>query len=500
LNLVNKDSESSIVSSFTGGTLLMGLATAVSMVLGLINTAIIVRHTSPADYGEFVLLQVAYVFLAELSSFGLTLAIPKFIASEDYELRKSDLIKTAIYFRMVTIIVLVTLCLFAKPVLVKLSASNIIVNLFYYTLLLFILESLGTSSVSILQGLFRFNTIAKIKLLDSGSYLILTLIFLVYIDQGIEGVVRARIISLILSYSYAYLTLPLKRGSVINLETLKNMLVFGFPLQLQYFLGFIYNRIDTVIVGVLLGTVGVAYYEVARKIPQSISRLYGAFREVYLPFVANLDSRGEFKKLLNLLNNSIRWLSFLTMFGALIALLFSREIVVILFSDSYLASIPAFILLMIGLNLTFVESTFGYSLVAIGDSDKPLIVNIVRVAISLLCNLFLIPAFSFIGAAVASLIGNLVSIPLDLFFLHRRNIAAQARYLTKPIIVFSLCAIIFLYLENSFVIIRLAFVCLYFAISVLISVITIQDLTNIFREINIILVSVIHKPRLRRSK
>ena len=79
----------------------------------------------------------------------------------------------------------------------------------------------------------------------------------------------------------------------LNKEILWEMLKFGFPLQIQYILDFIFSRIDTVLISSLLGTSATAFYEIARKIPDSLLQLFNAFRSVYFPMITEMDAKGE---------------------------------------------------------------------------------------------------------------------------------------------------------------------------------------------------------------
>ena len=148
---------------------------------------------------------------------------------------------------------------------------------------------------------------------------------------------------------------------------MKEILKFGFPLYLNEILTFGYRRADSLIIGGLLGPVSIAYYEVARRIPDSIATFYATFKSVFFPFMTNLFARGEKDKAEIIINNSVRWISLVIGFGALISLLFGEEIIVLIFSDRYLPSVPIFVLLMVGLIFTFIHYTFGYSLVALGE-------------------------------------------------------------------------------------------------------------------------------------
>ncbi len=135
----------------------------------------------------------------------------------------------------------------------------------------------------------------------------------------------------------------------LNKAVLKEMLSFGFPLQIQSILDFVYSRIDTVIIATLVGTAGTAYYEVARKIPDALMQLYNAFRSVYFPMITELNAKDHREEALQMLNTSIRSLAFIVLLGAMISVTFGKDILRLLFSDQYLSSYPIFVLLMIGL-------------------------------------------------------------------------------------------------------------------------------------------------------
>ena len=409
-------------SRFMRGIFSTGLGRFMNLALGLLSLMLVVRHISAEAYGAFVLIRVIYTFLAEFTNFGLTLVVPKYLASSEDVQHKYRLINTTIYFRVFTILVCVPLMFVVRPGLVALFGSSpLLLEYFIYIPILFGLDSLARTLLPILQGLFRFRMIGIISTLSAIANFIATIVFVFPLGLGTLGLIYAVCVSDTLIIILAYSAAHLKDRRGIDLPILKEMLVFGFPLQVQYMLDFLFARIDTVVVGVFLGTVGVAYYEVARKLPDSFMYLYDAFRSVYYPFVAKFHADGERGKVVKLLNNSSRMLSFLTSFGALIAVLFGKEIISVLFSPTYLPSYYAFVVLMFGLNLSVLDNTLGYSLVAIGEPTKPLIVNLVRAITSVLLNLVITPIFGFIGASVVAVVSNLIAVPLDVYFLWKRE-------------------------------------------------------------------------------
>lgn len=444
---------------------------------------IAVRYVPPEEYGAFIILQVILTFLMEFTSFGLSLAIPQSVAGSDDPLFKRGVINTAIWFRVFTILAAGIMILVFRVALVGYKGPTIWSDLLLYLPLLLGLASLESTFVSILQGLFLFNLIGIIGTVGILINLILTLVFIVYLRLGVLGLIYAKLIPIAVNVLIAGVYSKIEYKWEFNKVILRKMLAFGFPLQIQYVLGFAFSRIDTVIIASLMGTSGAAYYEIARKIPDSLNQLFNALRAVYFPMIAELNSKNQPEKALQLLNTSIRGLSFIALLGAMISVTFGKDIILLLFSDRYLLIYPLFVLLMIGLSLNIFENTLGYSLVAIGEPDKPLIVNIVRGIISTLGNLLVIPILGTIGAALVNLFGNITATPMDMFFLAQRKFFVQIRYYIKPLIIFGASSAIFYLLNSSSYLIKTGVIALFIVSCFMLSVITKEDFLAIIGEI-----------------
>jgi O-antigen/teichoic acid export membrane protein len=425
-----------------------GFSRLMTLGLGMLSLMFVIRHISAEAYGAFVLIRVMCIFLVEITNLGLTLVIPKYLASIEDVQHRFRLINTVIYFRILTVFLLVPLVFMAKPGLVALFGSSpSFLNIYIYIPILLGLESLAQTLNSILQGLFRFKMLAIINALAAIGNFIATMVFVFPLELGTLGLIYAVFFSNTLLIILAYLAVQIKDKSGINFPILKQMLIFGFPLQMQYILGFVFSRIDTLVIGYFLGTAGVAFYEVARKLPESFMYLHDAFLSVYYPFIAKFHADGERENIIKFINNSNRMLLFVAGFLALVTVLFGKEIISLLFSQAYLPSYYAFVLLMFGLALSILDHTLGYSLVAIGEPTKPLIINLVRTLLSLPLNFVIIPILSFTGAGVVTVVGNLVAAPLDIYFLYKRDVRLGIAGFLNPLMISVGYSLLFLFLE-----------------------------------------------------
>jgi O-antigen/teichoic acid export membrane protein len=474
---------SSILFGFMRGIFSTGCGRIMNLGLGMLSLFLVVRHISAEAYGVFVLIRVITMFLAEISNFGLTLVIPKYLASSEDFQHKHRLINTIVYFRVLTILLSVPLILAARPALVALFGSSpLLMNVYGYIPVLFVLDSLARTFTSIMQGLFRFRLIGIVNTVAAIVNFIATLVLVLYLNLSTVGLVYALLISNALIVITASGAAHIKFRHGISLDILKEMLIFGSPLQMQFMLNFVFSRIDTVLIGSFLGTAGVAFYEVARKLPDGFMSLYEAFQSVYYPFISRFHAEGEREKLVRLLNNSIRVLLFLTSFLALLAVLFGKEIISLLFSPEYLPSYYAFVVLMFGLSLSVLDNTLGYSLLAIGEANKPLVVNLVRTIISFLLNLVVTPIFSFTGASVVAVVSNLIAAPLDAYFLWKRKVHAEIWAFFKPIVIAGGYGLLFHLLGSSLFSLKVVFSVLFVLTCLWMAVITREDWRLILTE------------------
>ena len=473
----------SIFSHFFSGTIFIGIARASTIVFGLVSVMLATRYLTTEAYGAYVLVMVFSNFLVQFFSFGLGLVIPKYLASNEDENYRTSLINAVFHFRLLTVFTVILLIVSFKPLLEKFFDNALLSDIFTAVPILFFLVSITHLFESILRGQFGFRSIGIIEFVSEASELALLSVFLIVFRLGFWGLILAKFISRIISITLSYRASQFRHKWELNIPLIKEMLKFGFPLQIQYIFDFAYSKLDTIIIGSLLGTRGVAYYDVARKIPDSLMQLYSVFIAVYFPISANIYATEKKEKTDYVLNNSMRLLAFLSVFAALIIVLFGKNIIVLLFSEEYLASYLVLVLLMIGLILDVLENTLGYSLVAIGQPEKPLYVNIVRAVVSLTGNLIILPILGFVGAAIVYILGNIIALPINVLFLRQKDLRPDFSSPLKLLLIFGLsCALFFLW-NPANIVTSIVIALLFIPLSFLLSIITVRDFAIVFDEI-----------------
>jgi len=473
---LKKSMPDSLLSRFISGTFFISLAKFVTVFLGFASMIIYARWIPEAEYGSFVLLQVIIGFAVSLSNLGTTTAAIKFIAGSEDERERYTLINSFLMFVAVMLIVSSVLILIFRNLIFQALGSALDSRFLIYLPLLLFIEGLLAGYGSVASGLFKFKLVSGVELTSSVSSIVITVVLVIWLGQGIMGVVWARVLSRLLSLLLGIWGLGLRPTLQVSYQKLKVLLKFSFPLFLNRILNFLFSRADTVIIGILLGPADIAFYEYARKIPESVNMMFESLLDVYYPYQSKLYANGEYKRVSSLLNHTNRLVTFLGALGALVAFGFGTVIYRTLFSERYLPSVPIFWVMMVGLIFTMLDSMLGYSLVGSGASDKPPIINVLRTIISFAAYFLLIPKVGAIGAALAGLISTMAVNPVNVLFLHRRYIVVNVLDYVKPLLILGACAGVMRLLDSYGYPLYTAVIVLYFVTSYAFSVFTRGDI------------------------
>lgn len=406
------------------------------MAFGLLTTAIIARRVPAEVFGEFVLMQVIASALSRVTSFGMTLSIARFVTMEEDERGVATLINTTLSFQPLRIILVGASVFLFRGALFKAFSLEADRTILIFILGFFVFESLRLVLEAILQGLFQFKAIAKSNLISSAAGFVLLVVLVLDFKLGLVGLVYSRLAAFCVSDLYLFSRIPVKWRLKCDIQTLKKLIKFGSPLQVNDVFSFLFGRLDTLVIGSLLGPSQIAYYELARKIPDSLGNLFNTYLSVFFSYLSRLLGRGERREASDLVNHSARLVSFCGLAVAVVTACFGREIIKLLFSAKFISVAPTFVVLSVAVTVTYLDSTLGYALVAAGDSGKPAVINTLHAAVSIACLFLLVPRFGIIGAAIATLAGFIAVVPLVLIFLRRRGVDTIPMDCVKPYIIF----------------------------------------------------------------
>jgi O-antigen/teichoic acid export membrane protein len=453
------------------------------MILGFAGLIIAVRVLTKDEFGVFALIQVIVTFFVVISGLFLQdVSVTRFIARSSEE-KKSQIANTAICCKLIICVGLAIVILVCKPVIQFAFKSNELSSYIVFISLIFVFWALDDFLLMVLQGFQQFKKIAIAQTLNAVIRLLLIIAFLLGLGIRTNGLVYAFLLSFVVSITYQYFSLPIRRRLNLNWKLFRVMLRFGFPLGLNHVLTLFFTKIDRVIIGTIMGPIGVASYEIASRIPDNFYRLFQSFNSVFFPHMSELFAKNSYQDAESLINNSLRLIAFTASLGAFLTMLFQDDIVKAIFSERYLDSGPVLTVLMVGIGIILVEYAIGATLVASGQPDKPVKINVINAVVNIVGNLIMIPIFGLLGAAYSVILGRLVTNPILVLFLRRSGIHLDTKQYLQPIFVFGCGAIIFLGSGITGMLFKILLVILTVGLCIKLSVIKYNDFEHAFKAV-----------------
>jgi len=428
------------------GLFSIGTSSVISMVLGFIGVTIRARVIPEEEFGVYFLLVAIAYLLQIIADFGLRLSAAKFVAGASDAQEQQVLVSNLLAFRLFSIAILSLVAFAAKPLLMSLYPSELLAPLFVFAPIMFATELADITLTSIMQGFLLVNKMAIIQVIASALNLGLTLLFILPpLSMGVEGFIIAATISLLISIVLRLWMIPARKRLALDRGVMHRIITFGLPLQGNDLLTFTFEKMDVLILGMLMGPTQIAYLEMAAKIPSYFRRLYYSLNSaVYFPNMSELLAQGRKEEAEHVMNNFLRMVAFIATFFALISVLFGREIVAVVFSERYMASAPALGLLMIELAISMASTILGIGLVAANHPAYLLLINLVTAVVSIATNLWLIPIVGFMGAVLARLASTVLANPVSVGCLYREKIRVSVAEYLKPILFLAICVALYL--------------------------------------------------------
>jgi O-antigen/teichoic acid export membrane protein len=303
------------------------------------------------------------------------------------------------------------------------------------------LSSLDELLGGMLQGYHRYRALALAQVARSVLRLAISAVVLIVLGGGLTSLVASWIVSYAASTLLQYAHLPGPRELRLDWDLAKRALRFGLPLQATRYLWFAMQRVDTFVLTAFSGPAAVAFYDVAGRVPQGLSRLTEAYYAVYHPSLSARFARRERQTASSLIGQSLRLFGFGLLFLTWGAILFGNDLLVLLFKARYAPAAPAFVIILLSLSLATSINLLGYALTASGNPGRSFAVNLLRSTISFGGDFLLIPIFGFIGAAYATLISQLAAAPLAWWYFRRQRLplhgATHARQYATACLLFA---------------------------------------------------------------
>lgn len=391
---------------------------AVSKVLAYLYRVMIARDLGPEAFGVFSIGISIVGILTIFAAFGLYQGIMHFVARYNAfgEAEKSrGVIRFALKIQLVLSIILAVALFFSSDWLAVTFFNNPtlvpVLKLFSVSLPFFTL----TSSLMIVTVAFKkieykilirnvFENIAKIGF----TAILLFLGFGLF--GAVVGIVLSIIVAFVLSlYFVQKKVFPIFGSGLKHYNNMKEVLGYSWPLLAVGFFSILMSSIDIIMLGHLSQAYDAGIYSVAMPTANLLSIAPFAFGSLFLPIITGLYAQKKMEEMKKMFKIVTRW-TFAVIFPCfLFIVLFSTQILSVMFGPVYAQGAGAMAILAVGI---FAASFLGPVNSILESTKKTKIIffnTAVCGVLNIFLNFWLIPLFgasgnAIIGAALATTI------------------------------------------------------------------------------------------------
>ena len=402
-----------LITSLAGGMLWVIVGMLIARILGYGIRAVIAHAYGVELYGFINTGLSLMMIFAMVGIVGLNTGVSRQISfyRAKFDLEKVHVqifsaYKITFFTSVIFALVLYITSEFIAENVFKTPELTIVLKIFSFGIPLYNILEVNTSIFKGLKQIFYFT-----------FYHDILRFFIILVVIAFSSLIEKSFTIVILAYPISYVIIDLitlfilmKKTGLIIWDKLrfslsdKEILMLSMPLMLGGIFWLLLPRTDTIIIGVLLDQASVGLYNAAVPIGQLILLIRQALSPIVLPLFTELFARNDKESLSLMYYISVKWTSMLAIPLFVSMMILPQFYISLIFSKSFLASIPVLRIIIIGYFLHTVVGPTSNLLVILGDTKKTMINSIIAFICSIGFNLILIPKYKLIGAGISSVI------------------------------------------------------------------------------------------------
>ena len=346
--------------------------------------------------GVFWIISAAVSFLIYFSDIGLAAAL-----IQKKEKPTDEDLKTTFAIQQLLILTLLVVLFLISPFLTNVySLTNDGKWLLYALGVSLFLSSLKSIPSVLLERKLEFGRLVVPELIESAVYNVI-LVFLAWKGFGIRSFTVAVLARGIVGVIVMYVLMPWKPGLAFSIKSLKGLLKFGVPYQINTLIALVKDQGVTLILGAIIGSAGVGYVGTAQRLSQIPLRLFmDSTTRVSFPAFSRMQKHKE--ELAKAVTRSLLFITFLV-FPTSVAFLVMAPVLIDVFPKYHRWDPAIFSLTFMTINTLFAAVTTQLTnmFTAIGKISMTFKLMVMWSVLTLILVPVLSLKFGFNGAAMA---------------------------------------------------------------------------------------------------
>lgn len=449
-------SGTSVLSSISGGAGLFLIGRAMMNVLSFALNIVLTRGLGASLYGVYSYINIVFALLEVFTTLGGDKAMLRYLPEfNDCPRLQNAMLLMAYLTSLVASIIVAGIIYFTAPLISEFTLNQpIFINVLRVAAIALLFQTLSKITSAAFKGIDRMDLNVGVSSIIRPT---LRLIFVggaVLLGFSLYKAMVGYVIAGILTFATALLFLNKWTKLGTFAKPTNNEVVdyykFSIPLTFNHLGSFLYNRVDILMVGFFLTSSVVGIYNIAVVISGVLALPLMAFNQMFPPTASRLYHSGEIDELESVYSTVTRWIFTLSLFPAIGAIIYSREILSI-FGTEFVEGQLILILFALAQLTNCAVGPSGYLLMMSDHHYLTMVNQLSSGVLNVVLNVLFILEFGFIGAALATAsilaIINLIRV-FEVW--HLEGILPYNKKYTKPIVAGGMATILMILLKLLF--------------------------------------------------
>lgn len=358
------------------GSLWTSIATAVNLVATFARVMILTRFLEKSDFGVVSIVNMVIGLCTTFTDLGFASAIM-------YKQKLTDKEFSSLYWiQLVLFIIIYVILVFVSPMVSSFYKEPILTILLPIASISVLFQALGKLYDSVLQKQYQFKMLAFRGIISNFASLCIA-VWMAWMGYGIytlivstlSQIVIFNVWNLVTGYKFQRLRF------VLDLKEVIPLMKIGIYQTGTRILDFFSSKLDVMIIGKLLGTEALGIYDLSKELVfKLVDFVRTVVSKVALPILANNNTDDESVKRKFLMIT--KTVAFICLPICVTVAVFSKDVVRIVYGDSYLETALLVSIFAIVTMITSISSFFDMLGIAKGRTDLNFKNTIFRIIIT----------------------------------------------------------------------------------------------------------------------
>jgi len=395
------------------GAALIFVGHLIGQVLGLVGEISIIRSLPPQEYGHIALAYTVVLVVSQLSRVGIADGVTRMMSAAEDESERWDVFRSGIIISSIVVLISFIVIYSTREQIATILGDRYLFKYLLYLTPYIILHPLAMVAFSAVRSNKRsidavFARYVIPRTISLGFLLVVIHFLRLPIFGAIIYWILIQGLIFILSIYSSYLSTDEDILGIPERETIFELIRFSWPLAAGSVLFMVLSRIDILMIGYFLDAKNVGLYRSIQPLKQAPIFAMTAFNFLFYPLATEYYSNSDIRSLGRIYTITTKWMSLIAFPISILIVLYPVSIIDLLLSSAYTPAAGALSVLIAGIFFRVIVGLNGSVVKSINRPKVELYSASIGIIFNIILNVYLIPRFGIIGAALATICGYIV--------------------------------------------------------------------------------------------